>query len=148
MPYKSKRSIRSQSMQQRLTQKYKTRTAKNTKQLRRTMTKKAALDYKKVKKQLEEQVKIRDYALQEGNLEVYAYSNKILLVMLLNLMAHGTKKAVKMANKYGEKTGININEKSLHKKLNILPRVNNTVKSVQNSYFKPPSTSIAAGWRW
>ena len=67
MPYKSKRSIRSQSMQQRLTQKYKTRTAKNTKQLRRTMTKKAALDYKKVKKQLEEQVKIRDYALQEGN---------------------------------------------------------------------------------
>ena len=53
-----------------------------------------------------------------------------------------------IANKYGDKTGININEKSLHKKLNLLPRVNNTVKSVQNSYFKPPSTSIAAGWRW
>ena len=145
MSYKSKKSLQ---MRRGLSQKYKTMTAKNTKQLKRTMTKKSALDYKKVTKQLEEQVKIRDYALQEGNLEVYAYSNKILLVMLLNLMAHGTKKAVKIANKYGDKTGININEKSLHKKLNLLPRVNNTVKSVQNSYFKPPSTSIAAAWRW
>ena len=148
MPYKSKRSIRSQSMQQRLTQKYKTRTAKNTKQLRRTMTIKAALDYKKVKNQFDNQIKIRDYALQEGNLEVYAYSNKILLVMLLNLMTHGTKKAAKLANQYSERTGIKINEKKLKERLNIFPTAKNTVKSVQNSYFKPPSTSIAAGWRW
>lgn len=145
MPYRSKKSIK---VQRGLSQKYKTLTSKNIKQLRRTMTRKAVLDYKKVKEQFDNQVKIRDYALQEGNLEVYAYSNKILLVMLINLMAHGTTKAVKMANKYSKKTGININEKSLHKKLSILPRVNNTVKSVQNSYFKPPSTSIAAGWRW
>ena len=35
----------------------------------------------------------------------------------------------------------------LKERLNIFPTAKNTVKSVQNSYFKLPSTSIAASWR-
>ena len=122
-------------------------TTRNTKSKRKVMINKTRLDYKNMKKQLDGQIEIREFALQKGNLEVYAYSNKIIMVLLLQLLAQGTKKAVKLANEYSEKTGLEIDESKLDKKLNQLPSVKNTVSQIQSSYHAPPSTA-ALGWIW
>ena len=122
-------------------------TTRNTKSRRKVMINKTRLDYKNLQKQLDGQIEIREFALQKGNLEVYAYSNKIIMVLLLQLLAQGTKKAVKLANEYSEKTGLEIDESKLDKKLNQLPSVKNTVSKIQSSYHAPPSTA-ALGWIW
>jgi hypothetical protein len=122
-------------------------TTRNTKSRRKVMINKTRLDYKNLQKQLDSQIEIREFALQKGNLEVYAYSNKIIMVLLLQLLAQGTKKAVKLANEYSEKTGLEIDESKLDKKLNELPSVKNTVSQIQSSYHAPPSTA-ALGWIW
>ena len=122
-------------------------TTRNTKSRRKVMINKTRLDYKNLQKQLDGQIEIREFALQKGNLEVYAYSNKIIMVLLLQLLAQGTKKAVKLANEYSEKTGLEIDESKLDKKLNKLPSVKNTVSQIQSSYHAPPSTA-ALGWIW
>ena len=122
-------------------------TTRNTKSRRKVMINKTRLDYKNLQKQLDGQIEIREFALQKGNLEVYAYSNKIIMVLLLQLLAQGTKKAVKLANEYSEKTGLEIDESKLDKKLNQLPSVKNTVSQIQSSYHAPPSTA-ALGWIW
>lgn len=122
-------------------------TTRNTKSRRKVMINKTRLDYKNLQKQLDSQIEIREFALQKGNLEVYAYSNKIIMVLLLQLLAQGTKKAVKLANEYSEKTGLEIDESKLDKKLNQLPSVKNTVSKIQSSYHAPPSTA-ALGWIW
>ena len=122
-------------------------TTRNTKSRRKVMINKTRLDYKNLQKQLDGQIEIREFALQKGNLEVYAYSNKIIMVLLLQLLAQGTKKAVKLANEYSEKTGLEIDESKLDKKLNQLPSVKTTVSQIQSSYHAPPSTA-ALGWIW
>ena len=123
------------------------KSAKNSKMNKTVMIKKTKMDHKNIKKQLDAQIEVRDFALQKGNLEVYAYSNKIIMVLLLQLLAQGTKKAVKLANEYSEKTGLEIDESKLDKKLNQLPSVKNTVSQIQSSYHAPPSTA-ALGWIW
>ena len=122
-------------------------TTRNTKSKRKVMINKTRLDYKNMKKQLDGQIEIREFALQKGNLEVYAYSNKIIMVLLLQLLAQGTKKAVKLANEYSEKTGLEIDESKLNKKIDKLPTVRNTVSEIQSSFNAPPSTA-ALGWEW
>ena len=111
------------------------------------MINKTKMDYKNIQKQIDAQVELRDFAFQRGNLEVYAYSNKIIMVLLLQLVAHGTKKAVKLANEYSEKTGVEIDESKLDNRIGKLPTVKNTVGQIQASFNAPASVS-ALGWKW
>lgn len=145
MSYRSHRSIKARRS---LSRKHKTRTAKNNKQNIRTMKVKTKIDFKKAKTQLENQYNISTTAIERGDHEMYAYSNKILLFMILDLASHGTKKAVKLANKYSEKTGIKINEKMVKKHLSKIPTARNTIKKIQNTANHPPSGSLAPGWVW
>ena len=122
-------------------------TVKNHKSKKRVMIKKTKMDYKNIQKQIDAQVELRDFAFQKGNLEVYAYSNKIIMVLLLQLVAHGTKKAVKLANEYSEKTGVEIDESKLDNRIGKLPTVKNTVGQIQAS-FNAPASVAALGWKW
>ena len=122
-------------------------TKRNNKSRRRVMIKKTKMDYNDYKNQIDAHMELREFALQQGNLEVYAYSNKIILVLLLQLVAHGTKKAVKLANEYSEKTGVEIDESKLDNRISQLPTVKNTVSQIKSSYNAPPSTA-ALGWVW
>ena len=111
------------------------------------MIKKTKMDYNDYKNQIDAHIELRQFALQRGNLEVYAYSNKIILVILLQLVAHGTKKAVKLANEYSKKTGVEIDESKLDNRISQLPTVKNTVSQIKSSYNAPPP-STALGWVW
>ena len=122
-------------------------TKRNNRSRRRVMIKKTKMDYNDYKNQIDAHIELRQFALQQGNLEVYAYSNKIILVLLLQLVAHGTKKAVKLANEYSEKTGVEIDESKLDNRISQLPTVKNTVSQIKSSYNAPPSTA-ALGWVW
>ena len=122
-------------------------TKRNNRSRRRVMIKKTKMDYNDYKNQIDAHMELREFALQQGNLEVYAYSNKIILVLLLQLVAHGTKKAVKLANEYSEKTGVEIDESKLDNRISQLPTVKNTVSQIKSSYNAPPSTA-ALGWVW
>ncbi|MBT6324759.1 MAG: hypothetical protein HOJ35_02225 [Bdellovibrionales bacterium] len=122
-------------------------TKRNNRSRRRVMINKTKMDYKNIQKQIDAQVELRDFAFQRGNLEVYAYSNKIIMVLLLQLVAHGTKKAVKLANEYSEKTGVEIDESKLDNRIGKLPTVKNTVGQIQASFNAPASVS-ALGWKW
>jgi len=122
-------------------------TKRNNRSRRRVMIKKTKMDYNDYKNQMDAHIELREFALQQGNLEVYAYSNKIILVLLLQLVAHGTKKAVKLANEYSEKTGVEIDESKLDNRISQLPTVKNTVSQIKSSYNAPPSTA-ALGWVW
>ena len=122
-------------------------TTRNTKSRRKVMINKTRLDYKNLQKQLDGQIEIREFALQKGNLEVYAYSNKIIMVLLLQLLAQGTKKAVKLANEYSEKTGVEIDESKLDERISRIPTVKNTVGEIQAS-FNAPASVAALGWEW
>ena len=83
-----------------------------------------------------------------GNLEVYTYANKIIIILILQLMAHGTKKSINMANKYKEKTGIEINKQKINKQLSKIPTLKNTVEQIYESHNHPQPGSLASGWRW
>ena len=146
----SRRSMRSIQKQRSLSRRHnhKTMTAKNTKQLKSTMTKKVDFEMKAMKKQIDSQIEIRQTAIDRGDHEMYAHANKILILMILDLIAIGTKKAAKLANQYKEKTGLEINEKQLQKRLNTLPTAKNTIKKIRNTANHPPPGSIASGWVW
>ena len=122
-------------------------TKRNNRSRRRVMIKKTKMDYNDYKNQIDAHIELRQFALQKGNLEVYAYSNKIILVLLLQLVAHGTKKAVKLANEYSEKTGVEIDESKLDERISQLPTVKNTVSQIKSSY-NAPAPSTALGWVW
>lgn len=124
------------------------KSAKNSKMNKTVMIKKTKMDHKNIKKQLDAQIEVRDFALQKGNLEIYAYSNKIILVLLLQLVADGAKKAVDLANKYSEKTGIEIPKSALNKAVNKLPTVKNTVTQARHAFNSPSSSSFAPAWVW
>ena len=121
--------------------------SKNSKTARHTMVKKHRINLKRIDNEIKQQIKLRNIAIEESDLEMKKYSNKILAVLLLQLLSTGTKKAAKMANKYSEKTGIELDEHKLRKQLNKLPNLKNTVSQVRKSYYNPPTGSIAAGWR-
>ena len=144
----SQRSRRSIKFQRSLSHKHKSRTAKNNKYNKQLMSRKSTMEFKNAQKLIDNQIDIRNLAIERGDQEMYAYSNKILLLMILDLASKGTKKAVKLANQYSEKTGIEINERKLKKRLNSLPTAKSVVKKIQNTANHPPSGSIAAGWRW
>ena len=122
-------------------------TKRNNRSRRRVMIKKTKMDYNDYKNQIDAHIELRQFALQRGNLEVYAYSNKIILVLLLQLVAHGTKKAVKLANEYSEKTGVEIDESKLDERISRIPTVKNTVGEIQAS-FNAPASVAALGWEW
>jgi hypothetical protein len=144
----SQRSQRSIKAQRSLSQIHKSRTAKNNKQKRTTLSRKTDFEFKIARKQLDNQIDIRELAIERGDHEMYAHSNKILMLMILDLASYGTKKAVKLANQYSDRTGLKIDEKKLKKRLNTLPTARNTVKKIQNTANHPPSGSIAPGWVW
>ena len=122
-------------------------TKRNNRSRRRVMIKKTKMDYNDYKNQIDAHIELRQFALQKGNLEVYAYSNKIILVLLLQLVANGTKKAVKLANEYSEKTGVEIDESKLDERISRIPTVKNTVGEIQAS-FNAPASVAALGWEW
>ena len=124
------------------------KSAKNTRTNKKVMIKKITMDHKNIKKQIDAQIEVRDFALQKGNLEIYAYSNKIIMVLLLQLVADGAKKSVELANKYSEKTGIEIPKSALNKAVNKLPTVKNTVTQAKKAFNHPSSSSFAPGWVW
>ena len=146
MSHRSRRSIKAQRS---LSRSYsKQRTSKNNKQRRTNLTRKSEHEFKMQKELIDSQIDLRNLAIERGDHEMYAHSNKILMLMILDLAAHGTKKAAKLANKYSEKTGIKIDEKQLKKRLNTLPTAKNTIRKIQNTANHPPSGSIAPGWVW
>ena len=81
---------------------------KKSKTTRTTMAKKTKFNIKEVRETLEHQRKVGEFALQEGNLEVYAVSNKIIMTMLISLMARKTDASIALANEYSDKTGLEI----------------------------------------
>jgi hypothetical protein len=125
-------------------QPYKSLSSRNSKSLRRTLTKKVNLSIKNLESQMKAQIKVREFALQSENLEMIAYSNKIIMIMLLQLIVEGSKKALQVANEYSDKTGIKLDEASLKRQLNKLPTVKSTVKKAQNSFHKPTLSTIAS----
>jgi hypothetical protein len=146
MSQRSKRSIKAQRSLQRTYSKQKT--AKNNKQKRNNFTRKSDHQLKVYKELIESQIDLRNLAVEKGDHEMYAHSNKILMLMILDLAAQGTKKAAKLANQYSERTGIKIDEKKLKERINALPTAKNTVKKIKNTANHPPPGSIAAGWVW
>jgi len=146
----SRRSMHSIQKQRSLSRSHnhKKMTAKNTKQLKSVMSKTVDFEMKTMKKQIDSQIEIRQTAIDRGDHEMYAHANKILILMILDLIAIGTKKAAKLANQYKEKTGLEINEKQLQKRLNTLPTAKNTIKKIRNTANHPPPGSIASGWVW
>ena len=140
MPQSKRKSRRKVSKQQ-----HKVMSSKNSKSLRHTLTKKSNFSIKDLETQLKSQMNVREYALQSENLEMYAYANKIIIIMFLQLLANGSKKAIQIANEYSEKTGIKIDEESLKRQLNKLPTVKSTVKTAQES-FHTPTLATSAGF--
>lgn len=124
-------------------QSHKSSSSRNNKSLRRTLTKKVNLSIKNLESQMKAQIKVREFALQSENLEMIAYSNKIIMIMLLQLIVEGSKKALQVANEYSDKTGIKLDEASLKRQLNKLPTVKSTVKKAQNSFHKPTLSTTA-----
>ena len=118
---------------------------KKSKTTRANMAKKTKFNIKEVRETLEHQRKVGEFALQEGNLEVYAASNKIIMTMLISLMARKTDASIALANEYSDKTGLEIPKLDLK---NRVPTTESAVKSALNSYYKPSRGSIAVGWRW
>ena len=115
MSQRSKRSIKAQ---RKLSRTYtKQRTAKNNKQKRNDLTRKSEHQLKIYKELIDSQIELRNLAIERGDHEMYAHSNKILMLMILDLAAHGTKKAAKLANQYSKRTGIKINEKKNKRKI-------------------------------
>jgi len=121
------------------------RTTRNNKQNRRINSNKSTLELKKLEESIKSQSKLREYALQTENQEMYAYSNKILLILLVNLAAKKTDESIKLANKYSKKTGISIPNLNLQSRV---PSPKTTVKQIKNSYYHPSSGSMAQGWVW
>ena len=134
MSQRSKRSIKAQRKLARTYNKQKT--SKNNKQLRTNQTRKSNHQLKLYEDLIDNQIKVRNLAIERGDHEMYAHSNKILILMIIDLASYGTKKAAK------------IDEKKLKERLNTLPTAKNTVKSIQNTANKPPAGSIAFGWKW
>ena len=120
MPQSKRSRIRAQS------KKVSKPSVKNNKTRKKVMIQKTRFDYKNIQKQLDAQVEIR---------------------LLIQLLANGSKKAVKLANSYSEKTGIEVDESMLNNKISKLPTLKNTVSKIQSSYNAPPSTT-ALGWVW
>jgi len=146
MSQRSKRSIKAQ---RKLSRTYtKQRTAKNNKQKRNDLTRKSEHQLKIYKELIDSQIELRNLAIERGDHEMYAHSNKILMLMILDLAAHGTKKAAKLANQYSNRTGIKINEKKIKERLNTLPTAKNTIRKIKNTVNHPPAGSIAPGWVW
>ena len=132
-------------MRNKLPKKSQRTSVRNNKTRRTVMSKKMKLELKNIEKRIKNQTEIREYALQNGNLEVYGYSNKILLVLLMDLVAKKTDESIKLANKYSKKTGIEIPTVNLSSKV---PNPKKTVKSIQNSYYHPPATATADALKW
>ena len=146
MSQRSKRSIKAQ---RKLSRTYtKQRTAKNNKQKRNDLTRKSEHQLKIYKELIDSQIELRNLAIERGDHEMYAHSNKILMLMILDLAAHGTKKAAKLANQYSKRTGIKINEKKIKERLNTLSTAKNTIRKIKNTVNHPPAGSIAPGWVW
>lgn len=146
MPQRSKRSIK---FQRKLARTFnKQRTAKNNKQRVNNFSRKSEHQLKIYKDLIDSQIDLRNLAIERGDHEMYAHSNKILMLMILDLASYGTKKAAKLANQYSEKTGIKIDEEKLKRRLNTLPTAKNTIRKIQNTANHPPSGSIAPGWVW
>ena len=80
MPRRSFRSIHRKTKSLKKSQ---TTTPRNNKTIRLTQTKKAKFSLKDIEKKIKAQDEIREYALQSGNLEAYAYSNKLLFILPL-----------------------------------------------------------------
>ena len=135
----------SKKMRNKLPKKSQRTSVRNNKTRRTVMSKKMKLELKNIEKRIKNQTEIREYALQNGNLEVYGYSNKILLVLLMDLVAKKTDESIKLANKYSKKTGIEIPTVNLSSKV---PNPKKTVKSIQNSYYHPPATATADALKW
>ena len=121
------------------------RTTKNNRLSRRINSKKSNLELKKLEESIKSQAKIQEYAIQIENHEMHAHANKILLILMVNLVAKKTEESIKLANKYSKKTGIKIPEINLKSKV---PSPSSTVKQIKNSYHHPPRGSIAPGWVW
>lgn len=117
---------------------------RNNRQSSQTKSNKVNKEIKQIENNIKEQSKVREFALQTGNLEVVGYSNKILFVLLLSLLAKKTDESVKLANKYSKQTGLKIPDVNLSTKV---PSPRSTVKTIQNTYNAPQSGSIAAGWK-
>ena len=117
---------------------------RNNRQNSQTKSKKVNKEIKQIEANIKEQSKVREFALQTGNLEVVGYSNKILFVLLLSLLAKKTDESVKLANKYSKQTGVKIPDVNLSAKV---PSPKSTIKSIQNTYNEPQPGSMAAGWK-
>ena len=131
MQYLTRKQRTSNLRKSRKPRKYKVLSGRNSKYIRKTMKKKQEMSYKEIKEMLDNQIKLQQFALQEDNLEIYAYSNKIIIFLILDLLSSGSKKKISLANGYIK-----------------LPSVRDIVKSAKNSYHKPPSSGIAPGWVW
>ena len=121
-----------------------TASKRNNRQNSQTKSKKVNKEIKQIEANIKEQSKVREFALQTGNLEVVGYSNKILFVLLLSLLAKKTDESVKLANKYSKQTGVKIPDVNLSTKV---PSPRTTVKAIQNTYNSPQPGSMAAGWK-
>ena len=147
MSRRSKKSIGSMRSMS-ISRKHKVKTSKNSKKEKYVSLKKTRMDFNKMKTEIEHNIELMEISQKSGNLEVYTYANKILIVLILQLMAHGTKKSIDMANYYKEKTGIEIDKKSVNRQLSKLPTLKNTIQNIYDAHNNPPMGSIASGWRW
>ena len=92
MQYLTRKQRTSNLRKSRKPRKYKVLTGRNSKYIRKTMKKKQEMSYKEIKEILDNQIKLQQFALQEDNLEIYAYSNKIIIFLILDLLSSGSKK--------------------------------------------------------
>ena len=121
---------------------------RNIKNTHKKQSKQSKVNFKKYESKLKELKRVKDNAIKEGNLEVIMYSNKIIFILLLNLIVSNVDKNIKLANKYSKITGIKINKKKIKEFKKNMPQLKNTISNIYKSYNHPPLASIAPGWVW
>ena len=101
---------------------------------------------------------IKNAGSEESDLEMYAISNKIIYILLLQVLIMGTTQSIQLAKTYSNKMGIDlcqipgikdaVSEKTLRKIKKCAPSIKNTVSKTRERYYKPMPGSIAPGWVW
>lgn len=114
---------------------------------------------KKYKDNLEHHYQIiKNAGIDESDLEMYAISNKIIYILLLQVLIMGTTQSIQLAKTYSAKMGIDlcqipgvkdvVSNKTLRKLKKCSPSVKNTIAKTRENYYKPTPGSIAPGWVW
>lgn len=114
---------------------------------------------KEYKRDLDHHYKIiKNLGKRESDLEMHTISNRIIYLILIQLLLLGTTNSIRMAKDYSNKIGVNlcdipgvksvVSETTLRKLENCSPSIKNLVSKTRKKYYAPDRGSMAYGWVW